>query len=97
MNAEFFEQAPPQTATASQASTSESPRARQFHRVIAILFTLTVVANFAAMPWGLPPAWITYSPLPPLFLLMGTGLTMLVSSWIRQARARRAAPEGATR
>jgi len=49
---------------------------RRLHRWISILFTLCVAANFAAMAFGPPPAWITYSPLPFLFLLMATGLTM---------------------
>lgn len=49
---------------------------RQFHRWTSIVFTLTVVANFVAMAFGPPPAWITYSPLLPLFALMVTGLTM---------------------
>lgn len=47
---------------------------RQSHRWIAIAFTLTVIANFVAMAVGPPPAWITYSPLLPLFLLMISGL-----------------------
>lgn len=49
---------------------------RQTHRWVSILFTLTVVANFVAraMDSGEPPAWITYSPLPPLFLQLLTGL-----------------------
>lgn len=75
----------------------KNPRARRFHRWIAVIFTVTVAANFVAMPWGPPPAWITYAPLPPLLFLMITGLTMLVSSWIGQARSRRAAQEGASR
>jgi hypothetical protein len=49
---------------------------RQIHRWVAILFTLTVVANFAVMSQGQPPAWVTYSPLLPLFLLLMTGLYM---------------------
>jgi len=52
---------------------------RQIHRWIAILFTLTVIANFVALAMTggkMPPAWITYSPLLPLFLLMITGLYM---------------------
>ncbi|MFL6760391.1 hypothetical protein [Sphingomonas sp.] len=49
---------------------------RQLHRWLAILFTLTVIANFVAMALSQPSAWITYSPLPPLFLLMFTGLYM---------------------
>ena len=47
---------------------------RRTHRWLSIVFTLTVVANFAAMTQGAPPAWITYSPLLPLFLLLFSGL-----------------------
>jgi hypothetical protein len=47
---------------------------RQSHRWIAIAFTLTVIANFVAMAMGPPPAWITYSPLLPLALLLFSGL-----------------------
>jgi hypothetical protein len=51
---------------------------RQTHRWLSIIFTTTVIANFVAMAFGQPPAWITYSPLPPLFLLMFSGLYMFV-------------------
>jgi len=51
---------------------------RQTHRWLSILFTLTVIANFVAMTQGPPPAWVTYSPLVPLFLLLFTGLYMFV-------------------
>jgi hypothetical protein len=47
---------------------------RQTHRWLSIVFTLTVIANFVALTQGPPPAWVTYSPLPPLFLLMFSGL-----------------------
>ena len=47
---------------------------RQSHRWLSILFTLTVIANFAVRARGEPPAWITYSPLPPLALMLLTGL-----------------------
>lgn len=50
---------------------------RQVHRWLAVIFTLTVIANFVAIAIvGEPPAVITYSPLPFLFLLMFTGLYM---------------------
>ena len=55
---------------------------RQFHRWIAIAFTLTVIANFVAMPKGPPPAWITYSPLLPLALLLLTGLYLFVLPYL---------------
>ena len=62
---------------------------RQVHRWLAILFTLTVIANFAAMARGTPPAFITYSPLPPLFLLMFTGLYMFSLPYVAAWKAKR--------
>jgi hypothetical protein len=60
---------------------------RQLHRWLSIVFTLTVVANFAAMATGdgVPPAWITYAPLLPLFLLMFTGLYLFALPYFRRA------------
>jgi hypothetical protein len=55
---------------------------RQFHRWIAIAFTATVIANFVAMAKGPPPAWITYSPLLPLALLLLTGLYLFVLPYV---------------
>jgi peptidoglycan/LPS O-acetylase OafA/YrhL len=95
MNAAFFSPHPRSASPASkEATASKGQRARRIHRWVATIFTLTVAANFAAMPWGQPPAWITYAPLPPLLFLTITGLTMLVSSWIGQARAKRASRKG---
>jgi cellulose synthase/poly-beta-1,6-N-acetylglucosamine synthase-like glycosyltransferase len=49
---------------------------RQVHRWLSIVFTVTVIANFVAMGLGEPPPWIVYAPLPPLFMLIFTGLYM---------------------
>ncbi|OCP17851.1 MULTISPECIES: hypothetical protein [unclassified Ensifer] len=49
---------------------------RQVHRWLSIVFTVAVIANFVAMGLGEPPPWIVYAPLPPLFVLMFTGLYM---------------------
>jgi hypothetical protein len=62
---------------------------RQVHRWLSIAFTLTVIANFVAMSQGTPPAWVTYSPLPPLFLLMFTGLYMFVLPYAAKRRGGR--------
>jgi hypothetical protein len=67
---------------------------RQTHRWLSIVFTLTVVANFVALGLGRgqqPPAWITYSPLPPLFLLMFTGLYLFVLPYLAKRRGERRA------
>jgi hypothetical protein len=47
---------------------------RQIHRWLSIVFTVTVIANFVALSRGTPPAWVTYSPLLPLALLLFSGL-----------------------
>lgn len=51
---------------------------RQFHRWVSVVFTVTVIANFVALAQGPPPAWVTYSPLPPLALLLFTGLYLFM-------------------
>ncbi len=51
---------------------------RSTHRWLSIAFTLTVAANFLAMTQGQPAAWVTYSPLLPLALLLLTGLYLFV-------------------
>ena len=65
---------------------------RQFHRWISVVFVLTVIANFIAIAQaagGMPPPWITYSPLPPLFLLMFTGLYLFVLPYVARWRGGR--------
>ena len=64
---------------------------RQVHRWLAIVFTVTVIANFVAMGMGKPSAWVVYSPLLPLFLLLFTGLYMFVLPYA--ARWREAPPD----
>lgn len=61
---------------------------RQSHRWLSIVFTLTVIANFAAMTQGPPPAWVTYSPLLPLFLLLFSGLYLFALPYIARRRGR---------
>lgn len=63
-----------------------SGRIRQTHRWLSIIFTLTVLANFAAMALGEPPIWLVYAPLPPLFLLLFSGLYMFVLPHARNWR-----------
>ena len=68
---------------------------RQIHRWLSIAFTVTVIANFVALGMGSgqqPPAWITYSPLFPLALLLLTGLYMFVLPYASRWRGGRAIP-----
>jgi len=62
---------------------------RQFHRWTSIVFTLTVIANFAAVGVGKPMQWLYYVPLPPLFLLMFSGLYMFTLPYLARGRRRK--------
>lgn len=62
---------------------------RQIHRWLSIAFTLTVIANFVAFGLGKPPDWLVYTPLPPLFLLMFTGLYMFFQPYAARRRGGR--------
>ena len=63
---------------------------RQIHRWVSILFTVTVIANFVALALaqgGMPPDWVTYSPLLPLALLLLTGLYLFVLPYLTKWRS----------
>jgi len=64
---------------------------RQTHRWVAIVFTVTVIANFIALSQGTPPPWITYSPLAPLAFLLFTGLYMFALPYAAKWRGGRRA------
>lgn len=63
---------------------------RKSHRWLSMIFTLSVAANFIAMAFGPPPAFIVYAPLPPLMLLLFSGLYMFAQphlpKWRRPQR-----------
>lgn len=71
---------------------------RQIHRWMSIFFTLTVIANFVALGTGgggMPPPWITYSPLLPLALLMFSGLYLFALPYaVRWRAAQSVRPRG---
>ncbi|WP_372016445.1 hypothetical protein [Pseudoxanthomonas sp. 10H] len=67
---------------------------RQVHRWVSILFVLAVVANFVAMAFGPTPPWITYSPLPPLALLVPSGLYLFALPYRGRRVAESSAREG---
>jgi hypothetical protein len=61
---------------------------RQAHRWIAMAFTASVIANFIALATveGQPAPWVTYSPLPPLALLLFSGLYLFVLPYLGKSR-----------
>ena len=68
---------------------SASVGIRRFHRWVSMAFTLTVIANFVArgMGSGNPPGWVTYSPLPPLFLQLFSGLYLFALPYLSRRHA----------
>jgi len=64
---------------------------RQSHRWLAIVFTATVLANFAAraMHPGEPSPWITYAPLPPLLVMSFSGLYLFALPYMTRWRSRK--------
>jgi hypothetical protein len=52
---------------------------------------MTVIANFVALSLtrgGMPPPWVTYSPLLPLFLLIFSGLYLFALPYVTKWRGR---------
>ena len=63
---------------------------RQIHRWMSIAFTLAVIANFVALAQSggaQPSPWVTFSPLPPLAMLLFTGLYLFVLPYALRRRA----------
>ncbi len=63
---------------------------RQVHRWVSIAFTVTVIANILTLSLreGAPPAWVTYAPLPPLAVLLLTGLYLFALPYTARRRSR---------
>lgn len=60
---------------------------RQSHRWLSIVFTATVIANFVARAGGTEPSpWITYAPLPPLALMLLSGLYLFFLPYVSRRR-----------
>lgn len=57
---------------------------RQSHRWLGIALTLTVAANFLSMAFGPTPSVVVYAPLPPLALLLVSGLYMFFQPYRRK-------------
>ena len=66
-------------------------RIRQFHRWLAVAFTLTVIATFIALAQKEPLVWVSYVPLLPLALLEFTGLYLFVLPYAARRRSGRRA------
>ena len=66
---------------------------RQFHRWVAMAFTVTVIATFIALAQEKPMVWVSYVPLLPLALLLLTGLYLFVLPYAAKWRGGRGTPD----
>lgn len=55
---------------------------RKIHRWTSLLFSLAVAAIFAGMPLVELPEWVYYLPLPPLAVLLPTGLYLFALPYL---------------
>ncbi|MCO1654537.1 hypothetical protein [Pseudonocardia humida] len=70
---------------------NRSKRIRQFHRWTSIVFTVTVLIDtVAAVTLEAPPTWVFLLPVPPVLLLMATGLYMFALPYTAKRRVRSA-------
>ena len=63
---------------------------RRIHRWVSIIFTAVVLVIFGMLGAGMEPAaWVYFVPLPPLALLMLTGLYLFVLPYLSRRGAAR--------
>jgi len=74
-------------ASSKKISMNWNKWVRQSHRWMSIAFTVAVVANIVVFTQGQPPAWLTYSPLLPLALLLFSGLYLFMLPYAAKWRS----------
>ena len=62
---------------------------RQTHRWLSIAFTLAVIVTFFALAQENPVIWVSSLPLPPLAVLLFTGLYWFVLPYAARWRSAR--------
>jgi hypothetical protein len=60
---------------------------RQFHRWVAVAFTVTVLATVVALGREEPILWVSYTPLLPLALLFFSGTYLFARPYLVKRRA----------
>ena len=69
---------------------------RQVHRWLSVAFAAVVFGIFGALAMGQEPAeWVYFLPLPPLALLLATGLYLFLLPYVTKWRSRRRAAASA--
>lgn len=64
-----------------------SQRIRQIHRWVSLVFTVIVIVNLVALATHSNGEWVGFLALPPLLLLLGTGLYLFILPYTKKGRA----------
>ena len=80
--------------SASGSSPQEVPLnwnkwVRQTHRWLSIAYTVAVIVTTVALGQEKPPVWVSFLALPPLALLLFTGLYLFVLPYTTKWRSGR--------
>lgn len=59
---------------------------RQLHRWLSVAFTLAVIANFVALGLGVQTPAVGFVALPPLFLLLFSGIYLFVWPYLSKGK-----------
>lgn len=62
---------------------------RQAHRWLSVVFTVAVVVNIVALVQEKQAAWVGFLALPPLVVLLFTGLYLFVQPYAAKLRSSR--------
>ena len=65
---------------------------RQLHRWLSIAFTVAVILNFIVLSRENPPVWVSFLALPPLAVLLFSGLYLFALPYTARWRAGRRTP-----
>ncbi len=65
---------------------------RQIHRWLSMAFTVAVIVTSVALAQEKPAVWVSYLSLPPLALLLLTGLYLFVLPYATKWRSKERKP-----
>lgn len=65
---------------------------RTTHRWVSLVFTLAVIVNFVALGTGSQAQWVGFLAVPPLLVLLITGLYLFVAPYLGKRSGDAAGP-----
>ena len=60
---------------------------RKFHRITSLVFTAMVIVNFTAIGIGSHAEWVGFLAVPPLLLLLPSGIYLFILPYTKKGKA----------